>query len=69
MAKIAVIYGSTTGNTAEAAKLIQKALGADLYEIGAVDTLKLSNYSYYVFGTSTWGSGELQDDWYYKREI
>ena len=64
MSKIAVVYGSTTGNTTDAAKAIAKALGG----VPAIDVTKataadLIAYDALVLGTSTWGGGDLQDDW------
>ncbi len=60
---IAVVYGSTTGCTAEAAEKIAQKLGADCFNVADVSSSQLSDYSSLVLGSSTWGMGDLQDDW------
>lgn len=61
---IAIIYGSTTGNTESAAEKISKALGgADLFPVSDCTAEDLKTYSTLIFGTSTWGIGDVQDDW------
>lgn len=60
----AVIYGSTTGNTEAAAEKIAAALGgADVLSASDAASADLGKYEVLVFGTSTWGIGDLQDDW------
>lgn len=67
--KIAIIYGSTLGNTQRIAEKIQALFGdgAKLFDVKDLnekkDCSELNEYSYYIFGTSTWGVGDLQDDW------
>ena len=66
MSKLAIVYGSTTGNTAEVAKQLQNTWGknvADLYEVGSASASQLNSYPFLILGTSTWGCGDLQDDW------
>lgn len=61
---IGIFYGSTNGNTAEAASMIQKQLGADSYDVGKLKSgAELAQYDLLILGTSTWYDGELQDDW------
>lgn len=68
MAKIGIFYGSTSGVTEELAEKIQEEIGedgCDLYSMeedydGFDDFLK---YDYLIFGCSTWGAGEVQNDW------
>ena len=61
---VAVVYGSAMGNTEGAAKLIADKLGvSDVLNIADTDASKLNSYDKLVIGTSTWGSGDLQDDW------
>lgn len=65
--KTGIFYGTTTGATAESAQLIGKALGvdaADIHNIADCAPSDVANYDFLIFGSSTWGSGELQDDWY-----
>lgn len=60
-----VIYGSTTGTCQEFAEQIALKLGVcDVMSVADVDADKLSEYDNLLLGTSTWGAGELQDDWY-----
>lgn len=64
--KIAVIYGSDTGNTKHVAHLIQSGLGkdlVDLYDVCAIDITIFSQYSVFIFGIPTWYEGQLQSDW------
>lgn len=67
MRKIGLFWGSQTGNTENAAALIAQEIGVenvDSYNIRDVSVDTLSAYDVLIMGTSTWGSGELQDDWY-----
>ncbi len=64
--KIAVIYGSDTGNTERIAHLIQSGLGqdiVDLYDVCTIDITIFSQYSVFIFGIPTWYDGQLQSDW------
>ena len=64
MSKVCIVYGSSMGNTEEAANLIANKLGVDdVYNIGQTDADTINGYEKIIFGTSTWGSGELQDEW------
>lgn len=65
--KTAIFYGSTTGTTAAVAKHIAKLLGVadtDIYDVAKADPARMGDYDRLILGSSTWGSGELQDDWY-----
>ncbi|MEA1906346.1 MAG: flavodoxin, partial [Euryarchaeota archaeon] len=67
MAKTILIYGSTTGNTEELSGRVAAGLeqgGADVTVKDVADTGvdELASYDAIVFGCSTWGDGELQDD-------
>ncbi|MBN1279229.1 MAG: flavodoxin [Chlorobium sp.] len=67
MKKIGLFWGSETGNTEQAAGLIAEAIGydyVDSYNIRDVTADTLTGYDALIIGTSTWGAGELQDDWY-----
>jgi len=65
MSKIGIFYGSSTGNTESTAKYIKKELSkdADIYNISDVEAAKTLDYDFLIFGVSTWGEGDLQDDW------
>ena len=59
---IRIIFGSSTGNTERAAGRIARELGGNAVNVaqaGADDF----NADLLILGTSTWGCGELQDDW------
>lgn len=63
---IAILYGSSTLNTEFVAQRILQALGedaADLHNVKDVDPTIVDRRSSLVFITSTWGTGDLQDDW------
>ena len=60
---IAVIYGSTTGATGEIAAQIAAALGAECLNVADVSAAQLAGFGALVLGSSTWGAGDLQDDW------
>lgn len=67
MGKTAIIYGSTTGTTEDIAGRIASKLNiaqGDIYEISKVTADTLAGYDTLLLGSSTWGSGDLQDDWY-----
>ncbi len=66
MKKIGIFYGSSTGNTEVIADKIQNKFGedqADVFNIDAVEKSEVEQYDYLIFGTSTWGLGDMQDDW------
>ena len=66
MAKIALFYGSTTGNTLRIAEMIRSGFGIrvlDIFSVDSAGTDDLRRYEILILGTSTWGYGELQDDW------
>ena len=61
---IGIFYGSTNGNTQEAAEKIAEKLGAKIHDVGKLKSGdELVNYECLIFGTSTWYDGEPQDDW------
>ena len=62
MDKVHVIYGSTTGMTEAAANKIAEALGATAFNVNAGDATAF-DAEMLVLGSSTWGVGDLQDDW------
>lgn len=62
MDKIHVIYGSTTGMTEAVAAKIANAFGAQVFNIASADASAF-DAELLVLGSSTWGIGELQDDW------
>ena len=66
MKKIGIVFGSTTDNTRNAAQKIAGKLSGEEVSIIDVSGLKagdLDSYPNLILGTSTWGFGDLQDDW------
>lgn len=63
MNKIAILYGSTNGNTEDVAGKIQAALNADVFNVADISPNDIQSYPYLILGASTWGAGDLQDDW------
>ena len=63
MAKVGIFFGSTTGVTEDIAhKIAEKIDGAEVFNIDGNED-KLEDYDVLLLGTSTWGFGDLQDDW------
>ncbi len=60
-----LFYASSTGNTENVAKSIVDSLDADIktYDIASDGYDAISDYDKVILGISTWGEGELQDDW------
>ena len=63
MSTHAVFFGSTTGNTETIAKQIAQQLDAKVFNVANCSSDELTKYDILIFGTSTWGIGDLQDDW------
>lgn len=67
MDKTAIIFGSTTGMTEDIANKIASQLNIskdNVYEVAHITPEIIAQYDALLLGSSTWGSGELQDDWY-----
>lgn len=67
MKKYGIFYGSLTGTTRDVAHRIANELGNDITDIHDVtDTApsELGNYETLILGTSTWGDGDIEQDWY-----
>jgi len=66
MKKIGIFYGSSLGFTKKIAEIIHSQFGdenADLHNIENCKKGDVESYVNLVFGTSTWGVGEMQKDW------
>lgn len=66
MARVGIVYGSTTGNTRDVSAKLQRLFGedqSDLIDVTETDIETLSQYDNLIFAVSTWGAGDLQDDW------
>ena len=67
MHKIGVFYDSTTGTTENLAGRIAEKLSvpsANIFDVSKLTEALVNKYDVLVLGSSTWGAGELQDDWY-----
>lgn len=67
MNKTCIIYGSSTGTCQAIAGKIANKFGvadADVYDVANISADTVGGYANILLGTSTWGAGELQDDWY-----
>lgn len=67
MKKIGIFYGSTTGVTEGVAERLAEKLGVDSADVHSVDSASADDtapYEVLLLGSSTWGAGDLQDDWY-----
>lgn len=67
MKKTGIFFGSTTGTTRRMAEAIAERLGIgpeDIHNVAETPAGKAGEYEALILGSSTWGSGDLQDDWY-----
>lgn len=64
MGKTAVIYGSTTGSCEAIANTIATKLGVEAINVSSMSADTIAEHDSLILGSSTWGYGELQDDWY-----
>ncbi|WP_009544134.1 flavodoxin [Crocosphaera subtropica] len=68
MAKIGIFYGSTSGITEEIAMTLRQKLGEEQCDIYSMEEDfdeydQLLDYDYLLLGCSTWGAGDVQNDW------
>ncbi len=62
-----IFYGSTTGMTESLAAKIAARTGVaqtDVRNVADASADEAEGYDLLLLGSSTWGCGELQDDWY-----
>lgn len=62
-----IIYGSTTGKTETASKCVAGVLASGGLDVDVADasdakTDRVAAYELVVLGASTWGQGDIQDD-------
>ncbi|CAD7287566.1 Flavodoxin [Campylobacter majalis] len=62
---IGIIYGSSMGNTEEVANFISQNIGLEneVVNVSNANAAQINGYDKLIMATSTWGSGDLQDDW------
>ena len=59
-----VVFGSSTGTCENIANTIAEKLGVEAINVADFSADTVANHDNLILGTSTWGAGELQDDWY-----
>lgn len=64
MKKTIVVYGSSTGTCEGIANVIAEKLGAEAISAANLSADVVAENENLILGTSTWGAGEVQDDWY-----
>lgn len=64
MKKTIVVFGSSTGTCETIAQTISSRLGAEVVNIADLTAEQIQSSDNLILGTSTWGAGDLQDDWY-----
>ena len=65
MKKTVIIFGTSTGTCEDLAGIIGAKLGVDnIINVTDLNDSVIADNDNLILGTSTWGAGELQDDWY-----
>lgn len=64
MKKTIVVYGSSTGNCEAIAEKIAGKLGCEAVNVQDLTADTVKENDNLILGTSTWGAGDMQDDWY-----
>ncbi len=60
----AIFFATNTGNTEEIATKISEELNnIEVFDLSSIDAQKMNDYDKLIIGGSTWGDGELNDDW------
>lgn len=60
----AIFFASSTGNSEEIAnKIASKLDDIEVFDLASTKIEKVNNYDKIILGGSTWGDGELNDDW------
>lgn len=60
----AIFFASSTGNSEEIANKISVALNdIEVFDLAGTKIEKINEYDKLILGSSTWGDGELNDDW------
>jgi len=59
-----IFYASSTGNTEEVAnKISQRLDDFELIDVASSGVEQMNDFEIIIIGVSTWGEGDLQDDW------
>ena len=60
----AIFFASSTGNSEEIANKISSELNEiEVFDLSGTKINKINDYDKLILGCSTWGDGELNDDW------
>lgn len=59
--KVGIFYGSTTGVTENISKRVGQLINAEVMNASEIE--KITEFDLAILATSTWGMGDLQDDW------
>ena len=60
----AIFFASSTGNSEEIANKISAELNnIEIFDLAGTKIEKINEYDKVILGGSTWGDGELNDDW------
>ncbi len=66
MSKIGIFFGSSSGTTEDIAGRVAGLFGvssSDVHNVADANVADMANYDVLLLGSSTWGMGDLQDDW------
>lgn len=64
--KILILYATTTGNTGYVGEILKSLFSSDEVTIKNVEEIHyndLVGFDFYIFGTPTWGEGEMHKSW------
>ena len=60
----AIFFASSTGNSEEISSKISSLLNnIEVFDLSETNVEKINDYDKIILGGSTWGDGELNDDW------
>lgn len=67
MKSIGIFYGSSTGATKAVAEKLAKIMNVsedDVHDVAQSAPSDVALYETLILGTSTWGAGQIQENWY-----
>ena len=73
MADVIIVYGSSTGTTEDVARAIAERFEdvqvMNVAQMNAETAASFRDVKLLLLGSSTWGFGDLQDDWHAKLDV
>lgn len=61
---IGIFYGSDNGTTTDVCERLAEKLGdAELVDVSSAESSMFESYEKVILASSTWGDGDLQNDW------